>query len=127
MLLRKKKSQSILEYALLIGVIAAALLVMQVFVKRGFQGRLKDSADRLGDQFSASGTTTYQKRTLGTNQVIREGSTTSLTLSSTTTTRTGGKTTSESKTKTDGAKYEAFNSNGLPTVTLSDFSDPSGI
>jgi hypothetical protein len=60
MLVRSKKAQSILEYALLIAVVVAAILIMQVFVKRGFQGQLKDSSDRMGEQFSVSGSTSKQ-------------------------------------------------------------------
>jgi len=67
-----KKGQSIVEYAILLGVVIAALLIMQVFIKRGVQGGLKDSADKLGDQFSAGGTTIYQKRGLEGNQIIHE-------------------------------------------------------
>jgi|GEM_PF-854897 hypothetical protein len=61
MLVKSRKAQSILEYALLIAVVVAAILVMQVFVKRGFQGQLKDSAGRMGEQFSATETTTKQR------------------------------------------------------------------
>ncbi|UCG34571.1 MAG: hypothetical protein JSW17_03465 [Candidatus Omnitrophota bacterium] len=69
-----RKSQSILEYAILIGVIAAGILVMQSFVKRGFQGGLKDSADKMGEQFSASGTQIYRKREMQSDQFITEES-----------------------------------------------------
>ena len=50
--LRKIKGQSTLEYAVLIIIIIGALLSIQVYIKRGLQGRLKSSADDIGDQYS---------------------------------------------------------------------------
>jgi len=74
-LIRMRKSQSILEYAILIGIIAAGILVMQSFVKRGFQGGLKDSADKMGEQFSASATQIHRQRQMvGDDQLIVEES-----------------------------------------------------
>ncbi len=49
---RKKRGQSTLEYAVLIIIIIGALLSIQVYIKRGIQGRLKGAADDIGDQFS---------------------------------------------------------------------------
>ena len=54
--LNTKKAQSTLEYAILIIVIIAALISIQVYIKRGVQGRLKSSADDIGDQFSPGNT-----------------------------------------------------------------------
>jgi len=53
---RKKKGQSTLEYAILIIIIIAALLSIQSYIKRGVQGRLKQAADDIGDQFSVGNT-----------------------------------------------------------------------
>jgi len=53
---RKKKGQSTLEYAILIIVIIGALLSIQVYIKRGIQGRLKSATDDIGDQFSVGNT-----------------------------------------------------------------------
>ncbi len=50
--LKKIKGQSTLEYAVLIIIIIGALLSIQVYIKRGLQGRLKSSADDIGDQYS---------------------------------------------------------------------------
>ena len=47
-----KRGQSTLEYAVLIVVIIAALIAMQVYIKRGVQGRLRESSDQIGEQFS---------------------------------------------------------------------------
>lgn len=58
-----KRGQSTLEYAVLIVVIIAALVAMQVYLKRGIQGRMRESSDQIGEQFSpgytVSNRTTY--------------------------------------------------------------------
>ena len=53
---RKNKGQSTLEYAVLIIIIIGALLSIQVYIKRGIQGRLKSATDDIGDQFSPGNT-----------------------------------------------------------------------
>ncbi len=55
-LLRKMKGQSTLEYAVLIIIIIGALLSIQVYIKRGVQGRLKSATDDIGDQFDPGNT-----------------------------------------------------------------------
>jgi Flp pilus assembly pilin Flp len=52
MLIKCRKAQSTLEYALIVAVVVGALLAMQVYVKRGLQGRLKSATDDIGDQYS---------------------------------------------------------------------------
>ena len=47
-MLRRRKGQSILEYALIIAVIVGALIAMQIFLKRSVQGKLRDSIDDIG-------------------------------------------------------------------------------
>lgn len=49
---KTKKGQSTLEYAILVIIIIGALLAIQVYIKRGVQGRLKSATDDIGDQFS---------------------------------------------------------------------------
>lgn len=46
-----RKAQSTLEYALIIGVVVAGLLLMQHYVRRGLAGRFRASSDDLGEQF----------------------------------------------------------------------------
>ena len=49
------------EYVFLITVVVGALLTMQVYLKRSFQGRLRESADEVGqlyDPDKTAGTTT---------------------------------------------------------------------
>lgn len=43
--LLNKKGQNTAEYAILIGVIVAAAIAMQVYVRRGMQARVKDAVD----------------------------------------------------------------------------------
>ena len=52
-----KRSQSLLEYSILFAVILSAILIMQFYVKRGYQGRLKKEADTVGQQYSPGHTT----------------------------------------------------------------------
>jgi Flp pilus assembly pilin Flp len=54
--LNQKRGQSTLEYAVLIVVIIGALISIQVYLKRGIQGRFKSSADDIGDQYSDGNT-----------------------------------------------------------------------
>jgi uncharacterized protein (UPF0333 family) len=72
MFIKKKSGQAILEYAIMLGVVIAALLIMQVFVKRGYEGSLKASSDKMGEQFSASSTTIQQKTEMNGNQTITD-------------------------------------------------------
>ena len=52
----KKKGQSTLEYAILMIIIIGALLAIQQYIKRAYQGRLKSASDDIGDQFSPGNT-----------------------------------------------------------------------
>lgn len=61
-ILSGKRAQTTLEYAILIGVVVAGLIAMQTYLKRGVQGKLKESADSMGQQFSP-GYTTYNYTT----------------------------------------------------------------
>jgi hypothetical protein len=61
-----KRSQSMLEYSILLIIIIAAIMSMQVYVKRGFQGRWKQSVDDLGEQYDANGYTSNMRYTLNT-------------------------------------------------------------
>lgn len=68
-----KKAQSTLEYALLIGVIVAGLIFMQMYMKRGYMGKLRESSDQLGDQYSpdyTTGKTTITKEST-TSETVR--------------------------------------------------------
>jgi len=67
---RRKKGQSTLEYAILIIIIIGALMSIQVYIKRGIQGRLKSATDDIGDQFSVGNTNIIQ--TMSTASVSAE-------------------------------------------------------
>ena len=127
MLTRTNKGQSILEYAILLAVIVAALMIMQSLVKRGYQGGLKDAADKMGEQYSVGKTTINQTRTMIEDQLIVQESAVNKTVMDkflpanidranvkdlqadsvySLSTRTGGKATSNVTSTTEGAKNE---------------------
>ncbi len=56
-MLRKLKGQSTLEYAMIIAVVVGAILAMQIYLRRGVQGKLRESVDSVGAQYSAGNTT----------------------------------------------------------------------
>jgi len=50
-----KKGQSTAEYAIVIGLVIAAAVAMQVYVKRGLQGKIKDATNlSLGSNFTTN-------------------------------------------------------------------------
>jgi Flp pilus assembly pilin Flp len=61
------RGQSTLEYAVLIVVIIAALIAMQVYLKRGVQGRIRESSDQIGESFSPGYTVSNRVRTTYAN------------------------------------------------------------
>lgn len=63
-----KKGQSILEYAVLLSLTLAVIVASQIYVKRAVEGKFKQSADQIGEQF-----TTAQDYTIETiSQSARE-------------------------------------------------------
>ncbi|MFH0876836.1 MAG: hypothetical protein V1863_01250 [Candidatus Omnitrophota bacterium] len=62
-----KRGQSTLEYAVLIVVIIAALITMQVYLKRGIQGRVRESADQIGEAYSPGASITNRITTTWSN------------------------------------------------------------
>jgi Flp pilus assembly pilin Flp len=77
--LNQKRGQSTLEYAVLIVVIIGALLTIQVYIKRGVQGRLKSAADDIGDQYSDGNTNEIKttNRVSSTEEVFNAGTSSS--------------------------------------------------
>ncbi len=53
---RSSRGQSTLEYVILLGFVVAALIAMGIYMKRGFQGKLRESTDQIGEQYSAGHT-----------------------------------------------------------------------
>ncbi len=52
-----RKAQSTLEYAVLIAVVVGALVAIRYYMGRGVQGKLRESTDQIGEQFSMNHTT----------------------------------------------------------------------
>jgi len=52
-----KKGMSVLEYAMFVAVLVAALLSMQMYMKRGLQGKFRQAADEIGEQYDPETTT----------------------------------------------------------------------
>ena len=75
---QNRKAQSTLEYVIIVSVVVGALLVMQIYMKRGIQGKMRESTDQIGEQFDISKTsfTTKRERTGKTTQLTSGGSTT---------------------------------------------------
>lgn len=91
-MLRKRKkilAQSTLEYAVLIVLVVTALLATQVYIKRAIHGRMKSSADDIGDQisFQSGNVKTTVNSFSQTNEVVSGGVTTSNLLKPETTSR----------------------------------------
>ena len=66
------RGQSTLEYAVLISVVVAALIAMQIYMKRGVQGKLRDATDQVGEQFRPAGTDTFWSYNTVSNSRRRE-------------------------------------------------------
>ena len=58
---KKMKGQSTLEYAVLIIIVIGALLSIQIYIKRGVQGRLKSATDDIGEQYSPGNTNVHMR------------------------------------------------------------------
>ena len=55
-ILRNKKAQNTAEYAILIGLVVAAVMAMQTYVKRGLQGKMQEAADDFTTELGATQT-----------------------------------------------------------------------
>lgn len=58
-MLRHRKAQSTAEYVIVLGLIVAAVIAMQTYVKRGFQGRIKDAVDYVDQGGQAGNAVTF--------------------------------------------------------------------
>ncbi len=59
--------QSTVEYAAVVAIVVAALLSMQVYIKRGVSGRLRASVDSLGEQYAPRHTTSTMALTMNSD------------------------------------------------------------
>ncbi len=73
-MLFNRKGQSALEYSVLLAIIVAAIVVMQIYIKRGVQGRLREATDDIGEQYDP-GHQTYERFSDSTSYV-KEATTT---------------------------------------------------
>lgn len=55
--IKLRKAQSTLEYTLVVAVFAAALISMTTYIKRGFQGNYRQTADGIGSAYAPKNTT----------------------------------------------------------------------
>ena len=77
----KRNGQTLIEYAVVIACVVAALITMQSYVKRSLQGRLRSASDQIGEQYepgkmSGTITTTINRDILTeveTQKLIIEG------------------------------------------------------
>ena len=53
-----RKGQNTLEYVLLITAVVVAFLIIQHYLGRGLQGRVREASDNIGGQFDAQATST---------------------------------------------------------------------
>ena len=58
MMIRKNKAQTIIEYAVFVTFLVAAVIAMQVYFKRGLQGSIRQAADEVGSQYDPDNTIT---------------------------------------------------------------------
>ncbi len=106
-----RKAQNIVEYTVLFCVVLAALLIMQVYIKRSYQGRIKSESDSIGQQYSVGHTTSESTITTSSTTETCSGGTTagSELLDSVKDVPTGTSFT-VSKTETDSKKEEKVDS-----------------
>lgn len=60
MRVKSKKGQGILEYAMILSVVVAVIVAIQIYVKRALEGKFKQSADQIGEQFTTARNYTIQ-------------------------------------------------------------------
>ncbi|MEW6170034.1 MAG: hypothetical protein AB1472_00490 [Candidatus Omnitrophota bacterium] len=60
-----------MEYGILITAIATALLVMQVYVKRGIQGKIRQTSDNISEQYAPGKTSSDRQMTLTSSVVTK--------------------------------------------------------
>jgi len=56
--LYRLKAQAMLEYSVFVVCAIAALVAMQIYIKRGIEGKLKETSDNIGEQYAPKNTTT---------------------------------------------------------------------
>jgi len=88
---RKKIAQTTAEYAIVIALVVGAVVAMQIYVRRGLQGRIKDAVDHTGISTATVGDTDFSFKTGQYEPYYTEStSTTTQSSSSTDTLKEGG-------------------------------------
>ena len=92
---KKNRAQSLSEYAVVLGLVSVALVSMQVYIKRGMQGRLRDMANQISPvQYERANATANYTITRSSNITEdQEYGTFTRTINNDTTTRTGSEVT----------------------------------
>lgn len=112
MVVVRNNGQLIGEYVLILGVFAAAVLGIQLYVKRGLQAAVKTASDQLGDQLTGiryeSGDPRLNRQLAVEGRTIRRNSAVTTTAETETELRTttgGGRTTTvlKDETTTEGS------------------------
>lgn len=110
-MIRNRRAQTTLEYALLIAVVIAALIAMQQYMRKGMMGKLKESSDDIGKQFDPDNgyTIAWQTTSTGTQSTTTEvrGAGASGTMQPTVTTVTVGETSTRNEHETFGTAAPA--------------------
>jgi len=73
---QRLQGQAAIEYAVLVAIVVAALVTMQVYVRRGISGKLRAAADSVGEPYDPRNTTTSPTLIL----TLRSDTTTTATL-----------------------------------------------
>lgn len=81
-LFRNQKAQSTAEYAIVIGLVVAAAIAMQIYIKRGIQAKIKDGTDLLTsingtiENFTLASTEQYEPYYMGSDFDVSRNATT---------------------------------------------------
>jgi len=68
---KSRRGQSVLEYVILLTIIMGALIAAGTYLKRGIQGRWKESIDGIGDQYDPRVANSNLRHELDSNTTTR--------------------------------------------------------
>ncbi len=104
MLRMMRKGQSTAEYAIVIGLVIAAVVAMQVYVKRGLQGKIKDATVYKATDDTVTGATgQYEPYYAGSTLISSRTATDTEAVSGSTVTRSASDTSTRTGTQTVSA------------------------
>jgi uncharacterized protein (UPF0333 family) len=73
LMIKNSRGQNVIEYTVLIATILSALLIMHIYIKRAYQGRIKAEADSVSQQYAPGHTSSLISSNSNTNTVTRVG------------------------------------------------------